>query len=220
MAEARVALISPPGEGAIGVVQLWGGDASRIIEKVFRPARRERFARRDSRHLYYGKIHRAGETVDEVIVAYIRELYEINCHGGSAAVEGVIELLTELGARRLSWRQAVGAEDSLRKEALIALVYAQTDLAARVFLKQAMGALSEALKRISDAIEDAKRLLSGKAKAIAVRKRLEETRSCLERLEVPMWVSRALPMRYLARNAQSFRMSRAPRATSSSRKWS
>jgi len=190
MAEARVALISPPGEGAIGVVQLWGGDASRIIEKVFRPARRERFARRDSRHLYYGKIHRAGETVDEVIVAYIsandspfgEELYEINCHGGSAAVEGVIELLTELGARRLSWRQAVGAEDSLRKEALIALVYAQTDLAARVFLKQAMGALSEALKRISDAIEDAKRLLSGKAKAIAVRKRLEETRSCLERL--------------------------------------
>ncbi len=190
MVDVRAALITPPGEGAIGIVQLWGRGASRIIETVFEPARKERFARRDSGHLYYGKVHRGDEVIDEVIVAYLNanespfreELYEINCHGGSAAVEGVIDLLTELGAKRVSWHEALGAEDSLRTEALLALIYAETDLAARVFLKQSRGALSEAVKGIGERIEEARRLLSGKARPIAVRMQLEEALSRLQAL--------------------------------------
>ena len=170
---ATAAVITPPGEGGIGIVALRGPGAIRVLSSAFRGTRRQA---EDIPHgvIAHGRIVRDGATVDEVIVARLEgpsgdPEFEVNCHGGVVAVQAVLDCFREAGAQVVAWQSLTAPKQgtalspaAIRSAALSELPRAHTRLAAGMLLAQAGGALSRALERLgspeeglSDAATDA-----------------------------------------------------------------
>jgi tRNA modification GTPase len=162
----RAAIITPPGEGGIGIIALTGPDASQVLEKVFVGTKRSARALAVG-SIAHGTIRRNGAVVDEVIVVRLAPedgaaddmRFEVNCHGGVAAVRSVLKCLEEAGgqsvdARALTARHFYGAapltDEAIRAEALAALPRARTRLAATMLLRQAAGASGLELREIEE----------------------------------------------------------------------
>lgn len=81
-----VALATPAGVGAIGVIRLSGDRAIEIVNEVFEP---KDLSIQNSHTLHYGRIESTGRVYDEVVVSlymapksYTKEnVVEISCHG-------------------------------------------------------------------------------------------------------------------------------------------
>ncbi len=161
--EPRASLSSPPGEGAIGVIEVTGAGATVLLDRVFRSPRGRRLPDSPAGDILYGRI-RAGDTViDEVLVRVVSrdpERLEINCHGGPVPHTAIIDLLTKLGVLECSWRQlsldAAAQEgiDAIRREALVRIPAALTRNAALTLVAQYNGALSRLVE--SDALAGAR----------------------------------------------------------------
>lgn len=95
------ALLTPPGQGAIGVIHLEGPGAARLTEECFVHAGKARQSGRDGyRRLRLGDIRDNGTPLDQVIVEPLGAgVFRINCHGGAAAVREICLLFERLGAR-------------------------------------------------------------------------------------------------------------------------
>ncbi len=159
-------LLTPPGEGGIGIIALAGPDAAWVLDAVFAGTRRRASSLTEGA-VAHGTIRRAGAVVDEVIVARVGETYEVNCHGGIAAVRAVLDCLREAGARVVDAAEfapppAGGplSAEGIRARALALLPGAPTRLAAAMLLHQADGALAREIDAIgaSDVPEAARRL--------------------------------------------------------------
>jgi tRNA modification GTPase len=157
--EDTIAAVStPPGEGAIGIVRLSGGNAVSIAADVF-VSSRDRDIRTERGRVFHGDIRRDGETLDEVLVhvmraphTYTREdVVEINCHGGAAPLQAILELVLERGARLAEPGEFTkraflnGRIDLIQAEAVIDRIRAQTRAGLRAATAAAGGALSRAL---------------------------------------------------------------------------
>jgi len=156
------ALISPPGKGALAVIQVCGDGAKALIERLLGRALGAEPA--------LGKLTHEGELLDEAMARIApgfsgEETVEITCHGGTAVVERILRALEAGGAARadgaalLERGVETGHLDRIRAEAWGLLPRAATELAARVLRDQAQGALSAAVAKIS-APRDAERLLA------------------------------------------------------------
>lgn len=153
-----VALATPLGVGAIGIVRLSGPGAFAIARQVFRPASGRFPSADDSHKLVYGHIvdPSSGEMVDEILLAamwgprtYTREdMVEINCHGGVAAQRAVVKALVDAGARPAEpgefTRRAFlnGRIDLAQAEAVAAICRARSRAALRASLRQLGGGVS------------------------------------------------------------------------------
>ncbi len=163
-------IVTPLGEGGIGVVQVFGPEALEITGRLFRGKRQEDLTRAPSGSLFYGTLHDDKGLVDEVLVSVWRAnggstmsasggLVEINCHGGIMAVRKTLEALLKMGAREGSREELLdgaalhgdlGGLDLVQKEALFLLPRARTRLAVKVLLAQYESAsgLSQEIKRL------------------------------------------------------------------------
>ena len=101
------AIATPLGRGGIGIVRLSGSESRRIGESLFLSARRG-FSGFASHVLHHGWIvDSEGNKVDEVLLSLMpapasytgEDVVEINCHGGPAVVQTVLELVLNQGAR-------------------------------------------------------------------------------------------------------------------------
>ncbi len=179
MPKTIVAILTPLGEGGIGVVGLLGPQATSIAGPLFRGSRVKDLTSAPSERLAHGYIHDETGPLDEVIVHVSRfppsqgvestqvpcgqsavELIEINCHGGVVAVRKVLELCRARGATEVTANEfaadlaAYKGLDAIQREALVALVQARTQLAALVLLDQLNGALSRVVRSMADRLED------------------------------------------------------------------
>ncbi len=98
----RSRLLTPPGVGAIAVIQVAGPDALSLVNDLFRPkSGRPLKALADSR-LRYGEIIDGDEVLDDVIVNVSVPgaplTIDICAHGGVRIVERILELLSQAGA--------------------------------------------------------------------------------------------------------------------------
>src|ERR1700743_943387 len=92
-----VALATPNGIGAIGVIRLSGPDAIAIANSVFKGKDLEKQA---SHTIHFGNIVDDGVMLDEVLASifiapksYTREnVVEISCHGSAYIIESIIKL--------------------------------------------------------------------------------------------------------------------------------
>ncbi|NOZ19549.1 MAG: GTP-binding protein [Planctomycetes bacterium] len=148
-ADTIAAVITPLGEGGIGVIQVLGARAVPIAEDIFRPTRPRDLSVVAEGRLCHGFVHDNDGPIDEVILRVCprRQLVEINCHGGVAAVKQIFGRVCRAGV------QAAGPEellaettgrdlDEIHREALRLLPQAPTRLAVHMLLGQYNGALS------------------------------------------------------------------------------
>lgn len=141
--------LTPPGRAAVAVVVVAGPDALRSVGNCF-VAR----SGRPVGDIPLGRIVLGhwGGTDGEELVLYRRDenQIEVHCHGGTAAVEAIVNRLVKEGCRRITWQQWINrcTQDPLQAAAQIALADAVTERAAAILLDQLNGALSAAIHEV------------------------------------------------------------------------
>ena len=166
------AIATASGAGGIAIVRVSGGDAENILRQLFIPAsKREYF---ESHRLMYGRaVDGDGGTLDEVMAVLMRapstytreDVAEIHCHGGGVSAGAVLERALALGARMAApgefTRRAFmnGRIDLARAEAVMQLIGANGQAAARASLRQLEGGVSGFVRRVSDRLTDVLALL-------------------------------------------------------------
>jgi tRNA modification GTPase len=157
--ETIVALSTPPGTGAIGVVRLSGASAISIAEKVFSG---KKLSEQPSHTLHHGFIKNDEEVIDEVVIGIFKaphsytaeDVVEISCHGSDFIIQKVISLLVEKGARmakpgEFTMRAFLnGRMDLAQAEAVADLIAAQTQASHDMALNQMRGGYSSELKHL------------------------------------------------------------------------
>src|SRR6059058_1668982 len=91
-----VALATPPGIGALGIIRLSGSDAIKIANALF-PAKD--LQQQPSHTLHVGFLISAGRVIDEVVVSLYKtprsytgeDVVEISCHGSPFIHQQVLE---------------------------------------------------------------------------------------------------------------------------------
>lgn len=169
-----VTRLTAPGRGAIAVLRVWGPNAVEITDAVFRPHRGARLTKTPRGQLRLGRIgHGLGDEVVVVALGGDPPAVEVQCHGGIAAVNLVVEALKEAGAALAGGTRLTGqtSSDAIAGDALDDLVFAPTVLTAEILLDQAQGALREELVRLGRSIVDAPEHALGEIDTLIVRAR-------------------------------------------------
>ena len=100
-----VALATPPGTGAIGVIRLSGTKAIKIVNEVFVG---KDLLEQKSHTIHFGKIiNEENKIIDEILASifvapksYTKEnIVEVSCHGSSYIIQELIQLFVQKGAR-------------------------------------------------------------------------------------------------------------------------
>lgn len=169
--KAIASIVTPLGEGGIGKIIVSGSNAFTIVNKIFEGKGIADLQNAANQKLYYGYINDKGQRLDEVILHIIKkegsctgeDIVEINCHGGIRVVMRIYECLQSSGAEGFPWDALLQRSfennkmDFVQKEALQAIVQANTKLGVKVLLDQHAGALSSALRQGLEIIEGIER---------------------------------------------------------------
>ncbi|MEY2636347.1 MAG: tRNA modification GTPase MnmE [Bacteroidota bacterium] len=156
-----VALATPAGVGAIGVIRLSGDRAIEIVNKVFQP---KDLSVQASHTIHYGRIESTGRVYDEVVASlyiaprsYTKEnVVEISCHGSPFIQESILQLFVEQGARfarpgEFTQRAFLnGAFDLAQAEAVADVIAADSAAAQNAALHQLRGGFSKELAALRE----------------------------------------------------------------------
>lgn len=152
-----VALSTPSGVGALGLVRLSGPDAVEIVNRVF--SKDISAARGYS--LHYGQVLQDGKVLDDVVASVFRgpksftreDTVEISFHGSPYILHQAIDLLTESGARLANPGEFTqraflnGGLDLAQAEAVADLIASSSKAAHDLAINQLRGGVS---KKISE----------------------------------------------------------------------
>ena len=103
-----IALSTPAGTAAIGIIRLTGPEAISATEQLFR-AKSKRPYRNKSHTVHLGDIIDGEQLIDEVLVSVFKnphsytgeDVIEISCHGSRYIQEKIIQLFIHRGIRPL-----------------------------------------------------------------------------------------------------------------------
>jgi tRNA modification GTPase len=141
--------LTPPGRAAVAVILVSGPEAVRAVDNCF-SARSGRAV--DDTPI--GRVvlgHWGGSNGEELVLCRRKEdQIEVHCHGGTAAIDGVVSRLASEGCQQITWQEWTNrhAPDRLQAAAQIALAEAVTERTAAILLDQLNGALSAAIRGI------------------------------------------------------------------------
>ena len=158
MEDTIVAISTSVGEGAISIIRLSGHDALNIASKVFT----KDLTKVDSHTIHYGFITSNNEKMDEVLVSVMKapktftreDIVEINCHGGIATTNKVLEVLLENGARLAEPGEFTkraflnGRIDLLEAEATMDLISSKAESARKISINTLTGETSNLIKNL------------------------------------------------------------------------
>lgn len=159
-----VAIATPPGEGALGIVRLSGAQALAIADRLFCARRKTRPSRAPTHTVHYGHIVDGETVVDEVLLTVLRapktytreDMVEITGHGGMLALRRILELALAAGARLAEPGEFTkraflnGRLDLAQGEAVLDVIRARTDASLRAALNQLGGHLSQRLSALHE----------------------------------------------------------------------
>ncbi|GHU73607.1 tRNA modification GTPase MnmE [Clostridia bacterium] len=162
ISETIAAFATPPGVGGVAVLRISGSDAERVLRAVFRRA--DGRTEWDSHVLVFGWVINSDEVIDEAMAVLMRaprsftreDVAEIHCHGGVAVTSRVLAAALAHGARPAQpgefTRRAFenGRIDLAQAEAVMRLIGARGEAAARAAVRQLNGGVSKFAKDISD----------------------------------------------------------------------
>jgi len=156
-----VALATPPGIGAIGVIRLSGSNAIAIANTLF-PSRN--LSEQPSHSLHVGFLKEGDKVMDEVVVSLFKapksytgeDVIEISCHGSPYVQQQVIEACIKKGARlarpgEFTQRAFLhGKLDLAQAEAVADLIASNTAASQKAALHTIRGGFSENLKDLRE----------------------------------------------------------------------
>jgi len=156
-----VALATPHGIGAIGVIRISGNIAIDIINKMF-PSKD--LSKQNSHTLHVGFIKNDNKVLDEVVVALFKgpksytgeDVVEISCHGSPFIQEQVMNAIIKNGARlakpgEFTQRAFLkGKMDLTQAEAVADLIASNTEASRNKALHNIRGGFSIVLKELRE----------------------------------------------------------------------
>ena len=157
-----VAIATPPGKSALGVIRLSGSKAIEIVNPLF-PAKDLNLEASHSLHI--GTIRgQNGLVIDEVCLSIFlsprsytgENLVEISCHGSMFILNSMLDLLVEKGARpaepgEFSFRAFMNHKlDLSQLEAVADVIDAENRSAHRIAINQMRGGFSAQLKELRE----------------------------------------------------------------------
>jgi tRNA modification GTPase len=158
---AAIATAIVPQQGSVGIVRVSGSEALKIASTLFRAPGRQIW---ESHRIIYGHIHhpKTQELVDEALLLIMKaprsftreDVVEFHCHGGIIAVQQVLQLCLENGARlaqpgEFSLRAFLnGRLDLTQAESIADLVGAQSPAAAQSALAGLQGKLAQPIRKL------------------------------------------------------------------------
>lgn len=156
-----VALSTPSGSGALGVIRLSGPDAISIINSIFKG---KDLTKQASHTLHFGLVMDKDAILDEVVVglflapkSYTKEnVVEISCHGSSYIIQRIINLLIEHGARAAKPGEFTlqafinGAFDLSKAEAVADLIASNSKASHDIAMQQMRGGFANELQGLRE----------------------------------------------------------------------
>lgn len=156
-----IALSTPPGSGAIGVIRLSGLNVIHLTNQVFKG---KDLTKQNSHTLHFGLIRDGERVIDEVVVSlfiapksYTKEnVVEISCHGSNYIIQQIINLLIDKGARAAKPGEFTlraflnGAFDLSQAEAVADLIASDSKASHEVAMQQMRGGFSNELKDLRE----------------------------------------------------------------------
>lgn len=156
-----VALATPPGVGAIGIIRLSGNGAIELVDLMF-PSKQ--LINQQANTLHVGVLVDGDTKLDEVVVSLFKsprsytgeDVVEISCHGSSFILQQVIEACIKKGARlatpgEFTMRAFLqGKMDLIQAEAVADLIASGTKAAQETALNQVRGGFSNILAVLRD----------------------------------------------------------------------
>jgi tRNA modification GTPase len=160
-----VALSTPTGRGAIGVIRLSGPQSVEISQKLF-PALALHTAATHT--LHFGIIMDGTEVIDEAVVGIFKapksytcqDVIEISCHGSPYIIQKILQLLIKHGARpakpgEFTMRAFLnGRFDLSQAEAVSDLIASESQAAHHIAMNQMRGGFSGELKHLRQRLLD------------------------------------------------------------------
>ena len=165
-----VALATPQGIGAIGVIRLSGPLAITICESVFatKSLKQKELNSKAANTIHFGVIHDEGVILDEVLVSLFKgphsytgeHTIEISCHGSQYIQQQVIQLFIKKGARLANAGEFTmraflnGKLDLSQAEAVADLIASKSSSSHQVAMQQMRGGFSNQIKTLRQNLID------------------------------------------------------------------
>lgn len=161
-----VALSTPPGQGAIGVIRLSGPKAIPIVDEFFKG---KNLLKVEANTVHYGKlVSKEGKVVDECVAtifkapkSYTKEdVVELSCHGSPYILEQVIRLCTSAGSRLANRGEFTmraflnGQLDLSQAEAVADLIASDSEASHELAMKQMRGGFSDEISNLRQELID------------------------------------------------------------------
>lgn len=158
MNDTICAISTAVGVGAISIIRLSGNESISIVNKIFT----KDLEKVESHTINYGHIKYNNEIIDEVMVSVMKapktftkeDIVEINCHGGIAVTNKILEILLLNGARLAEPGEFTkraflnGRIDLIEAESIMDLIDAKTENSRKLALNGVNGKISKLIKNI------------------------------------------------------------------------
>jgi tRNA modification GTPase len=156
-----VALATPPGVGAIGVIRISGQQALPIVDAMFLT---KDLVSQSTHTVHVGLLHVDNKVLDEVVVTLFKsprsytgeDVVEISCHGSPFVQRQIVDTIVRFGARlarpgEFTQRAFLkGKLDLTQAEAVADLIASGTEAAQRAALQGLRGGFSAELKQLRE----------------------------------------------------------------------
>ena len=160
MDDTIAAISTALGVGAISIIRVSGVDSINIVNKIFT----KDLTNVESHTIHYGYILDNNKKIDEVLVSVMRsprtftteDIVEINCHGGIATTNKILELLLENGARLAEPGEFTkraflnGRIDLVEAEGIMDLISSKTEKARAISINRVSGETSNIINNLRD----------------------------------------------------------------------
>ena len=162
MEDTITAISTALGVGAISIIRVSGEDSINIVNKIFKG---KDLTQVPTHTIHYGYIiDENNNKIDEVLVSIMKspktftteDTVEINCHGGIATTNKVLELLLSNGARLAEPGEFTkraflnGRIDLVEADAVMNLIEAKTDKARTLSINSLSGEVSNLIKSLRE----------------------------------------------------------------------
>ena len=163
MEDTIVAISTALGVGAISIIRVSGNEAIKIVNKITKFKKLDKVA---THTINYDYIIENDKIIDEVLISVMKspktftkeDIVEINCHGGIATTNKVLELLLTNGCRLAEPGEFTkraflnGRIDLIEAEGVMDLINSKTEISRNLAINQVNGSTSQLIKDLRQSI--------------------------------------------------------------------